>query len=224
MSPKRWYVAILVLAVAVAVTARVGAYPDYTRDTKVACEGCHANPAGGPALTDAGKAYKADKTAPKGPAEGATYAGSNKCRMCHLKEYKAWQQTAHAHAMATLKSGDEKAIAAMATALKVELKGSAAEAPECVQCHVTGYQIAGGYPAADSSKTAAVTNVTCEACHGPGSKHIAASRDEKKNFINHDVTAVTCVQCHTSTTSPKFEAESADYMKRGVHMVAKSGD
>ena len=209
---------ILLAALAMAVAAEVLAYPQFARRTKVACAGCHVSPAGGVELSEAGKLFKSDETKVPAATAGADYVGNTKCKMCHLKQYKAWAETKHAKALVNLKNADAKTAADMATALKVELKGNPADNEACVSCHVTGFQLAGGYPAADSVKTAVVMNVTCEACHGPGSKHTTAATAEKKKFINRGVTAKMCTQCHTAETSPKFNFEA--FKKLGTHAVA----
>jgi hypothetical protein len=109
----------------------------------------------------------------------------------------------------------------MAAKLKVELKGPAAENDACVVCHVTGFRLAGGFPAADSAKNAALGAVGCESCHGPGGKHVLAALAEKKKTINRSVTEKLCVQCHTPVISPKFDFEDAK--KRGVHRLKSDG-
>lgn len=198
------------------------AFPDFAQKTKVACAACHTNPAGGAALTDAGKAYKEDATKVPEAVKGADYVGSNKCMMCHgtgkYKELKAtYLASKHAKAFSAL-SGDPKAIAAMAAKFKIELKGAADKSDACVRCHVTGFKLAGGYPAADSAKTAAVTNVGCEACHGPGSLHLAAKTPaDKKATINRAVTENLCTHCHVSEVTPKFDFEAMK--KAGVHVA-----
>jgi hypothetical protein len=149
-------------------------------------------------------------------ADEATYVGANKCKMCHMKQYKAWAETKHAKAMMAFK-GEPKAQEAMATALKIEIKGSADKTDDCVKCHVTGFKKEGGFPQADSTKSAAVAFVGCEACHGPGSKHVAAAAADKKKLINTAPDAATCKGCHTDTTSPKF---NFDEMKTKVHPIA----
>jgi len=223
MRRKSLVLGILVTGIALSLALHAWAYPEFARQSKLACATCHANPAGGADLSDAGKAYKADMT--KAPAasaaKAAEYLGVNKCKMCHLKQYKAWQETKHANALVFLQKADAKVAADMAAKLKVELKGPAAQNDACVSCHVTGFKLAGGYPAADSAKTAAVSNVTCEACHGPGSLHVAAPMADKKKFISKAVGANMCTQCHTAVMSPAFKYE--EYKLRGVHAVAKTG-
>jgi formate-dependent nitrite reductase cytochrome c552 subunit len=161
------------------------------------------------------------QTAAKAPAtaaaKGPDYVGINKCKLCHIKEYKAWSTTKHAMALATLQKADAKTAADMAAKLKVEITGSPAATAACVHCHVTGFQMAGGYPAADSLKTAAVSNVTCEACHGPGGNHVKAPAAQKKTTIEVAPAESTCKGCHTPTMSPSFDFAK---MKGLVHPVA----
>jgi len=207
---------------ALGVAVHAWGFPGFARQTKAACAACHANPAGGAELTLAGKTFKVDrKKAPTAPAAGADYVGINRCRMCHLQQFKSWQDTRHASALATLETAPDSAVAAMAGKLKVVPKGKPSESNDCVVCHVTGFRLPGGYPAADSARTAAVANVTCEACHGPGGRHVSAPLAEKKKFINRNVTANLCIQCHTPVITPKFDFE--EFKKRGVHWIKASG-
>src|SRR5262249_16344907 len=112
-----------------------------------------------------------------------------------------------------------KVTAAMSTKLKIEITGSPDKTDACVTCHVTGFQLPGGYPSPDSATSAAVANVTCEACHGPGGGHITAPGSEKPNTINGARAEALCRSGHTAATSPNFKL--AEYMKTGVHAVAK---
>jgi len=219
VKPSKMLPRILVVVLGVAVATQLWAYPETARKTKTACATCHENVAGGAVLSEAGTAYKAEgKAAAAAAAKVAEYVGVNKCKMCHVKQHKAWAETPHARALAGLKAADAKKTAEMAAAFKVEVKGSAATTDGCVTCHVTGFQLAGGYPQADAAKSEAVANVTCEGCHGPGSLHVSAPMAEKKKFINRAVTANMCQQCHTPAASPDFVF--AEYAKRGVHAVA----
>lgn len=207
----RFTVVILMLTVATAAWS----LPQYARSTKMSCATCHSNVAGGADLTDAGKAYKADNTkVPAASVEGAEFVGNNKCKTCHIKEYKSWQTLDHAKAMETLKSGDKAKIDEMAGKLGVKLSGPANESESCIGCHSVGYQL-GGYPAADSTKNAGLSAVGCEDCHSPGSKHVAAEKTVKKNFIYGKPTEAMCKSCHNATMSPKFDL--ATYKTKGVH-------
>ena len=209
---------ILVVALGIAVATQLWAYPETARQNKgAACANCHANVAGGPVLSAAGTAFKTDGKVPAAAAKTAEYVGVNKCKTCHAKQHKAWAETPHAKAWAGLKNATAEKTAAMAAAFKVEIKGSPTTTEGCVTCHVTGFQLAGGYPQADSTKAAQLVNVTCESCHGPGSLHVSAPMATKKEFIAK-ATEKMCRQCHTPAASPKFDF--AEYSKRGVHAVA----
>ena len=209
---------IVFVVLGAAVATQLWAYPEAARQTKASCVTCHANVAGGAGLSEAGTAYKADGKAPApAAAKAASYVGADKCKMCHMKQHKAWNETAHARAWAGLKNADAKKAAELATAFKVEIKGHPATTDGCVSCHVTGFQLPGGYPVADTTRTAQLVNVTCESCHGPGSLHVSAPMAEKKKFIAK-ASENMCKQCHTPVASPKFVF--AEYAKRGVHVVA----
>ena len=211
---------ILVIGLcAIVVAQRAQAFPAHARESKAACAACHMNVAGGPDLTEIGKKYKADSTtAIPTDVKGADYVGNNKCKMCHSKQFKAWQLTKHANAWVGLQKADAHFAHELAEKLNIKLEGNPVTVDACVTCHVTGFHLPGGYPGADSVKTAALINVTCENCHGPGSMHIAAKAEERKKFINKDTGVKLCMQCHTAVTSPKFNFE--EFKKLGVHAVA----
>jgi hypothetical protein len=222
-----WFPKICALALLGAVGTqfwRVGgllAFPEAARQTQNACAACHANPAGGPALTEAGKLSKQGKPFTAAAARKASYVGDNRCRTCHIQQHKAWSETAHARSMATLAGGDSAKIAAMAAKLEIEVRGRADRTDGCVTCHVTGFRLPGGYPRADSARNAAVAAVGCESCHGPGSLHISAPVADKKRTIDPGGEAA-CRQCHTAVLSPDFDF--AAYAERGTHALKKSGN
>jgi hypothetical protein len=106
------------------------------------------------------------------------FLGAELCTRCHTTEADQWKNTPHAHAWQTL----------------VDAKKDAT--PDCIPCHVLGYQKQGGFQGGqDSTKLA---NVQCESCHGMGTEHDAFATPPRA------VTAETCTGCHTSTTSPTF--------------------
>ncbi len=211
---------IAVLSLLLLAVPSAWAHPELARQAKAPCSGCHAAAWGGTALSDAGKAYKASGKAPAAGAQDPAYVGSSKCKMCHMPQFKAWAATKHASALVNLEKADPKVVADMAAKLKVTIKGTAAKTDGCVGCHVTGYQLAGGYPAADAAKTTAVAGVTCEACHGPGGKHVAAAKADKKATIAATVGEGTCKGCHTATMSPSFDFAK---LKGKVHPVPAAG-
>ena len=110
------------------------------------------------------------------------YVGSEVCGRCHSAELAQWQTTAHAKAWQTLVDKKKDAM------------------PDCVPCHVVGYNKAGGFVNAIS--TPKMVNVQCEACHGMGTSHEAFAMKPMK------VAESTCVTCHTSSNSPTFNFET----------------
>ena len=120
------------------------------------------------------------------PPDGQTYTGAKECASCHFKQYMAWKKTGHAKTFGLLTAKYENDT-------------------KCLKCHTTGYGEPTGY------KTAADTNLqgtTCEACHGPGSRHgeICKKYGKKKlteaeEKIARDsiwlmVPKNVCVECH----------------------------
>lgn len=162
-------------------------------------------------------------TPEKAAADKATYVGSTKCKMCHNKAtlaiHTSWSATKHAAALASLEKADEKVTAEWAAKIKAEVKGPAAKADACLECHVVGHG-KGGYPTGDAAKDAAFTGVGCESCHGPGSKHVAAPAAEKKKAMQPLPTVAACKGCHTEATSPKFNYDEA--LKAGVPHARKA--
>lgn len=113
-------------------------------------------------------------------ASGGPYIGVAGCVECHRPFREVWDKTRHSGAFASL-----------------ERVGKSKD-PECVVCHVTGYGDEGGFYS--SKLTPGLSNVQCEACHGPGKEHIA-------DFSNplRTVTESTCLRCHTKENSPDFD-------------------
>lgn len=114
----------------------------------------------------------------------ARYVGDEVCGACHPAVREALADTRHAHAMGTL------------------AQAQSSFNPDCFRCHVTGYGHPGGYVGA---RTPTFAHVGCEACHGPGSDHVAAPA---RGFGDLPRDASACVGCHTHDTSPDFTWES----------------
>lgn len=138
-------------------------------------------------------------------AQDFEYIGAAKCKMCHNKpatgaQYKIWSESKHAHAMDALK-GDEK------------------KDPKCLKCHSTYYAV-------DESLIATLTEdegVSCESCHGPGSRYKSNSimKDKEKAMENGLImpTKEVCITCHNSE-SPTFKGFDYDeYVKKIAHPI-----
>jgi hypothetical protein len=132
------------------------------------------------------------------------YVGSKKCRMCHLKEFKSWEESKMAASFDHLKPG-ENAAEKEAAGLDPQ-KDYTADA-ECLPCHTTGYGKAGGF--VDIASTPDLAGVGCEACHGPGGTYLQDGYMTLKNkeYSKSELVAVglvdtvqasQCTGCHNS--------------------------
>ncbi len=101
-----------------------------------------------------------DAAAAATPPAGQTYVGVKRCSSCHFKQYMSWKKTKHAKEAWETVPAKYRAAA------------------ECLICHTTGYGEATGFK--DEASSANLVGTTCEACHGPGSKHEEAC----KPFLN----------------------------------------
>jgi len=126
---------------------------------------------------------------------GATYVGSKKCKKCHLKIHKNWAKRGHAKAMEKIKDED------LDKTCEVTKK-------KCLACHVTGFGKEGGWKSKD--ETPGLAEVGCEACHGPGSDHIAISKGDLKKLKEAKgdlkikmAEPEACVFCHNPHISYK---------------------
>ena len=97
---------------------------------------------------------------PAGPAvtppADQTYVGSKACSACHFKQFMAWKKTKHA----------TDAFAKLPAKYKTDAS--------CLICHSTGFGAATGFK--DEASTPNLAGTTCEACHGPGSKHVETAK------------------------------------------------
>jgi len=117
------------------------------------------------------------------------FVGTEICQRCHVPEYQQWLSTSHAKAWQTLVDNKKEST------------------PDCVPCHVVGYQQPGGFRTADDAGK--LGNVQCENCHGMGTQHEAMPTQPQK------VTEATCRTCHNASTSPTFDF--AVYQPHIVH-------
>jgi len=161
-------------------------------------------------------------------AKGATFAGVKKCKSCHFKRWNTWRKTKMAKAFDSLKPGvksEEK------TKLKFDPNKDYTKDPTCLGCHTSGYGIPGGYivPAdgdAEEKKQAEDNaGVTCEACHGPGSKANPVLEDIKENKRTykwaeleavgfHKADARACTPCHNASDPGKEAGYHFPYEER----------
>ena len=152
---------------------------------------------------------------PTVPDDGPRHVGSAACAPCHGAIVASWRATPHGWAHATL-----------------ERTGDAAD-PECLACHVVGWtrdpsrawqRVASGF--ASKAATPDLADVGCEACHGPGSAHVAdptnrahfgPARTPGKVWKTPD--RGTCAACHDPENSVGFQKPGgpARYLERVDH-------
>ena len=109
----------------------------------------------------------------------SVYGGDTLCRTCHSAEHKVWSGSRHGRAYNTLR------------------KINKAFDPECLVCHVVGFNLPGGF--ISELDTPGLKNVQCEVCHGPGRSHALAPQAGFGSKASE-----TCKQCHVKNHSPRF--------------------
>jgi len=104
---------------------------------------------------------------PVAKADEHSFVGSGRCKKCHIKEHRSWEETKMANVFELLKPGvrSEAKKAAGLDPAKDYTKDQ-----ECLPCHTVGYGKPGGY--VDPKKTPNHLGVGCENCHGPGGTYI----------------------------------------------------
>jgi hypothetical protein len=148
---------------------------------------------------------------------GRQFAGSAACADCHTAATEVFTGTMHAHALETLQN----------------LNPPRCYDPECVSCHVTGWDSQKYYPFVsgylDYQTTPQLAGNGCENCHGPAAEHTAAENGEidaddaelerlraqlrlkvVENEGNKDDQVFgnvveKCMQCHDLDNSPDFD-------------------
>ncbi len=119
----------------------------------------------------------------------AKYVGKEACAKCHEKELKHWKTTQHAQA---------------------HISERAKTSPEEKQFRYnTGTDSPGGYP------EKGMEGVQCEACHGPGERHVKTPEGKGQEFIvglgmecPSCVVEQICRQCHSLNDDPDFEFDT----------------
>ena len=157
---------------------------------------------------------------------GAEFVGAEKCGACHKKAFSKWSTTKHAHAFESLSRGRKEQEATWVSRIYD---------PECLACHVTGWQpqealrYTSGYQAQQT--TPHLLGQQCENCHGPGSRHVEEEEiwQKQKGQLSDELVKwrkaahldaqlakdKVCYQCHDLDNSPTFEYDK--YWKEVVH-------
>jgi hypothetical protein len=127
----------------------------------------------------------AKKVQPLPAAPGKpSYIGVGECENCHSEQVEFWKKTRHHQAWDTLEKRHKEFNL------------------DCISCHVTGWDQAGG---SSLARNADLRDVQCEVCHGPGSLHAEASGAEKPNSLTRRPEQKLCVTCHSPEHSDTFD-------------------
>ncbi|HZZ71191.1 MAG TPA: multiheme c-type cytochrome [Pirellulales bacterium] len=155
---------------------------------------------------------------PQPQPTGRAFVGTKTCSDCHSHAAEVFEKTPHAHAFATLEN----------------LTPERTHDPECVSCHVTGWNPQKFYPYVSGfvskDKTPDLINNGCENCHGPGKAHATAENDEKATDamrkklrdelrlpMDKEKNRNACVECHDIDNSPKFQGDFDKYWEQIFH-------
>jgi len=160
-------------------------------------------------------------------AEGDTeYVGAKKCKACHMKQYKSWEQTKMAKSLENLKPGvlpEEKKKAGL------DPNKDYTSDKDCLKCHTTGYEKPSGFKS--MAETPDLADVQCEACHGPGGEFTKIMK-KNKQFKLTEVKAAgyvfpsdpeaekQCLVCHggdspfNEKVDPKYKWDFKERIKK----------
>ncbi len=134
------------------------------------------------------------------PPSDQTYVGEKVCTSCHFDQNLTWRKSKHAKGFEILPE-------------KYKSDNS------CLKCHTTGFGEATGFKSLET--TPGLVGTSCEACHGPGSKHVEMGKqftgkelnDAQKKFVASSIYKMqpknVCVSCHMVQSHKKHP----DYAK-----------
>jgi len=147
-------------------------------------------------------------------ASGQAFVGTHVCGECHTTAMAIWEGSRHAEATADIIKPPKE-------------RGDIARHfdPECLSCHVTGWNPQEYFPYASGylslEKSEHLVGNGCENCHGPGSQHAAAElgdidvsdeiRDQYRSAMRLPLEKARdkCLECHDLDNSPDFHEEDA---------------
>lgn len=122
----------------------------------------------------------------KTDVRSAGMTGWAACRSCHPEQTAFWEKSGHAGAWQTLAGAQQQFN------------------QNCLPCHVTlpaSEQPAGAREQLLTALPPELQTVGCEACHGPGGRHVASPKQAPPPTL----TATTCLACHTPEHDSDFD-------------------
>lgn len=144
-----------------------------------------------------------------------SFAGSASCADCHETAHNIWKKSRHAKAWDSLKE---------------TAKPARNFDPECIACHVIGWNAAEFMPYQNGfrseKETPKLVSVGCESCHGQGENHIKAEqgadtalqekiRRQLRLSVEGETVKKHCLTCHDGNNSPHFDFDT--YWKKIDH-------
>jgi hypothetical protein len=143
------------------------------------------------------------------------FLGVQSCSDCHETMNSVWRKSNHAKAWQSLKE---------------TAKPARDFDPECIACHVVGWNATqllpykGGF--LSEKETSRLTSVGCESCHGPGEEHVRAEMGNNQALqanlrtvirlsVENGTAKKHCLTCHDGDNSPQFIFET--YWKKIEH-------
>lgn len=121
------------------------------------------------------------------PPADQHYIGTKQCAACHFDQFMKWKATKHATTF---------------DLLPAQYQADA----KCLACHTTGFGKPSGFTTAAASPD--LKGTSCEACHGPGSKHGEIAKQfanqkltpEQEKTVRDSIWKVqpqnVCISCH----------------------------
>ncbi len=150
--------------------------------------------------------------------------GVARCRICHLREARSWEQTKMAHAFDLLTPGVRSGAK---RARGFDPNKDYSRDPTCLPCHTTGYGEPGGFVTVE--ETPKMAGVQCEVCHGAGEGYLAPHLMslENKSYKRADLLAAglilpaepVCLKCHNDKNpfAPKEVFHYELHREQGTH-------
>jgi len=147
------------------------------------------------------------------------FVGSQSCTDCHETANAAWRKSRHSKAW---------------TSLTETAQPARNFDPECIACHVVGWNATellpyqGGF--LSEKETPRLVSVGCESCHGPGESHVRAEmgtneasqeslRKAIRLSVEHGTAKKHCLTCHDGDNSPHFDFKT--YWEKIEHKEPK---
>lgn len=156
------------------------------------------------------------------------YMGYKKCIGCHERQATDWEDASMSTRVFEILFPGYRTEAKTEAGLDPN-KNYTAEA-ECLACHATGYGEPGGF--ISYQKTPDLAGVTCESCHGPGSKYWKIMAKDRNLYKRMDLimkgyikpSQNTCDKCHregcpVGSDEMDFDSEAghSNYPLKGSH-------